>query len=99
MELIVEEVKKYVPVTGTNPNKETEKSKETTKPNNNSNVPPVQAPPAVNPYHGKKYLYADGYNQLTASSQCNADLLASGASGSCVILYGDDGIDIGLMLQ
>ena len=62
-------------------------------------MPPVQAPPAVNPYHGKKYLYADGYNQLTASSQCNADLLASGASGSCVILYGDDGIDIGLMLQ
>ncbi len=99
VEVIVEDEKKDVPVTGTNPNKETEKSKETTKPNNNSNVPPVQAPPAVNPYHGKKYLYADGYNQLTASSQCNADLLASGASGSCVILYGDDGIDIGLMLQ
>ena len=44
VEVIVEDEKKDVPVTGTNPNKETEKSNESAKQNDNSNVPPVQAP-------------------------------------------------------
>ncbi len=64
--------------------------------------PVVPNPPASTPQiprpSNKTYMFSDGYTMQTAPSACQADLSASGYSGSCIPIQDSQGIYKGMQL-
>ncbi|WP_289182906.1 hypothetical protein [Dubosiella newyorkensis] len=59
--------------------------------------PPASTPQTPRPSN-KTYMFSDGYTMQTAPSACQADLSASGSSGSCIPIQDSQGIYKGMQL-
>ena len=59
---------------------------------------PSTPPPNKPSYQTKDYLFSDGYDMNTAPAACQADLLNSGRSGSCIPIQDENGIYLGMRL-
>ena len=91
--------KKKVPVTGTNEsNSSTIGHDQQQNEKKNDHVKDIQIS-SSHQLSGKKYLYSEGYNQITASAACNKDLVNNAGAGACIILFDNTGTDIGMMLK
>lgn len=56
-------------------------------------------PPTSHPLKGKKYLFSQGYDNITASQACANDLLSLPGEGVCIGLYDEYNEPIGMQLR
>ena len=70
-----------------------------TTPNRTENTHPTDKPSPIITENIKNYLFSEGYTIESAPAACQADLIASGRSGQCIFLKGEDGLYTGMQLQ